>query len=75
MFVLVPRNFDEDVLSLLRQRLESFTFFMLGEKRNFDSPQLQDWEIVVPQPELTSGLDQTLSDLIGVKRSQFLRAK
>jgi len=74
MFVLVPKDFDEDVLSMLRQRLDAFTFFMLGEDQEFKLLELQDWKILWLKPELTPGMDEKFFDLIGVRRSELQRA-
>lgn len=75
MFVIVPKGFDENLLGMLRERLKSFTFFMLGDDSTFDAPELKDWQILFLKPELTPGCDQKFQDLIETKRSGLKRTK
>lgn len=76
MFVIVPKGFDENLLGMLRERLESFTFFMLGgDESAFAAPELKDWEVLFLKPELAPGYDEKFQDLIESKRSGLKRTK
>lgn len=75
MFVFVPKGFDEKLLMMLRQRLHSFTFFILGDDSTFKTPELKDWQILFLKPELTPGCDRRFSDLIISKRSDLQRMR
>lgn len=74
-FVLVPKGFDEDVTALLRDRLGSFTFFLLEGDRAPAAPALRDWQIVLLKPDLTAGRDQAVYDLIKDTRGKIKRTR
>jgi hypothetical protein len=74
-FVLVPKGFDEDVTALLRDRLTSFTFFLLEGDRAPAAPTLRDWQIVLLKPDLAAGRDQAVYDLLGDTRGKIKRTR
>jgi hypothetical protein len=75
VYVIVPKGFDEELLAMLRQRLHSFTFFMLGDDNAFETPELKDWQILFLRPELTPGCDRKFNDLIVSKRGDLQRMR
>lgn len=72
-FVLVPKDFDERLVSLLRERLESFTFFMLNNVEQ--SPEALEERHVLMLKPLTPGRDRQIYDLIGATKGKIKRTK
>ncbi len=75
IFIFVPKDFDEEVLGMLRESLQSFTFFMLGDDHAFDAPGLKDWQVLFLKPELSPGWDEKLFGLVTYKKGVLIRSK
>jgi len=72
-FVLVPKDFDEGLIGLLRERLESFTFFILADAPILDA--LEEPHILPLQPQLSPGRDREVYDLVGETKGKIKRTK
>lgn len=75
IFVLVPMDFDAEVLALIRERFPFLTYFMLSGERAPAAQQLRDWQIVFLKPELTPGSDQKIHKYVMDQRTLLRRIK
>jgi hypothetical protein len=69
-FILVPTGFDDGLVSSLRDKFKSFTFFFLRDDVT-DAQALGAQHVVLLEPTLPTGLESQIRDLLRDARSDI----
>jgi TIR domain len=74
-FILVPPNFNERQIELLRSTFQAFTFFFLYGEQPPDEQALGGEYVVLLKPVLSGGVDRQVNSLIRRARSEIRRTQ
>lgn len=74
-FILVPTDFDEELVEWLRVRFKPFTFFFLHGEQPPTTEALAGKHIILLKPELKAGQEQEVGRLIRRARGEITRTR